>query len=146
MAGEVVDALRGLEIGPADGLGELEVSRAGAGEGGHMAAAAEDLAEIVAVGADIETFGAVDTEANGGQSDLKNLVLVDADLAGGAVDGFALAGQFVEGNAVFFDGGDHGRDLVEFSGKFGKGGVEGGAIQSGDGFGFEDFSGGVLSI
>ena len=146
MTGQIVDPLGGLEIGPADGLGEFEISGAGAGEGGHVASAAEDLAEVVTVGADIETFGAVDAEANGGQSDLKNLVFVDTDLAGGAVDGFALPSQFVEGNPVLFDGGNHRRNLVEFTGEFREGSVDRRAIQRGDRSAFEDFSGGILGI
>ena len=146
MTGQIVDPLSGLEIGPADGLGEFEVSGAGADESGHVASAAEDLAEVVAVGADIETFGAVDAEANGGQSDLKNLVFVDTDLAGGTVDGFALAGQFIEGNPVLFDGGNHRRDLVEFPREFGEGGINGRSIQGGDGLRFENFAGGVLGV
>ena len=146
VAGQVIDSLGGFEVGPADGLGEFKISRAGADESGHVTAAAEDLAEVVAVGADIEALGAVVAEADDGQGDFEDFVFVDADLAGGSVDGFALPGQFVEGNPVFFDGGNHGRNLVELAGEFGEGGLDGRSIQSGNGFGFEDFAGGVLGI
>lgn len=92
MAGEVVDPLGGFEIGPADGFAELEISRAGAGEGGHMAAGPEKSTEIVAVGADVEAFGAVNFESDGRQSDLEDLIFVDANAAGRAIDRLALAG------------------------------------------------------
>ena len=120
MTGQIVDPLGGLKIRPADRLGEFKISRAGPGEGGHMAAAAENLTEIVAIRAHIESLGAVDPESDDGQSDFEDLVFVDPDLAGGAVDGFAFPSQFIKRNPVFFDGGNHGRNLVEFAGEFGK--------------------------
>lgn len=146
MTGEVISPLGGFKIRPADGLGEFKISRAGAGEGGHMAATAENLTEIVAIRAHIESLGAVDPESDNGQSDLENLVFVDPDLASGTVDGFSFPGQFVEGHPVFFNGGNHGRNLVEFAGEFGKGSVNSRTIQGGNGFGFEDFSGGILGV
>jgi len=146
MSGKVVDALGGLEIGPADGLGKLEVSRAGADERGHMAPAAQHLAEVVAVGADIKSLGAMDPKTDDGERDFQDFVFIDAHLAGGAFNGFSFPGQLVKRNAVLLDGRDHGRNLVEFPGEFGKGGFDGTAFQGRDGPGFEDFSGGVLGI
>jgi len=146
MSGKVVDALGGFEIGPADGLGELEVSRTGADEGGHMAPAAQHLAEIVAVGTDIESLGAMDPKTDDGEGDFQNFVFIDAHLAGGTFNGFSFPGQLVERNTVLLDGRDHGRNLVEFPGEFGKGGFDGAAFEGGDGPGLKDFAGGVLGI
>lgn len=36
--------------------------------------------------------------------------------------------------------------MVEFTGEFGESGLDGGPVQSGNGFGLEDFAGGVLGI
>ena len=146
MASQVIDALGGFEIRPANRLGKLKVSGAGADEGRHVSPTAEPLAEVVAVGPHIEPLGAVDAKADDGGSDFQELIFVDADLAGGAVDRFAFPGQFIEGNAVFFDRRDHGRNLVEFPGELGKGRFDGGAIQRRNGFGLEDLAGGVLSV
>jgi len=68
-----------------------------------MAPATEESAEVVAVGADIEAFGAVDAEANAGHSDFEDFAFVDADAAWGAFDCFAFASEFVQGDAVFLD-------------------------------------------
>ena len=146
MAGKVVDPLGSLEIRPAHGFRQLEISRAGADEGGHVSAAADQLAEVVAVGADIKPFGAVNAEADNRQSNFQNLVPVDPHFAGRAVDDFALPRQFIEGNPVFLDGGDHGRDLVEFAGKFSESRLDGGAVEGRNGLGFENLAGGVLGI
>ena len=146
MAGQVVDPLGGLEIRPAHGFRQLEISRAGADEGGHMPAATEHLAEVVAVSTNIKSLRAVNAKANDGKGDFQNLIAVDADLAGGSIDHLALTGQFIKGNPVLFDGGDHGRDLIEFTGEFGKSGIDGRPVQGGDGFGFEDFACGVLGV
>ena len=146
MTGEVVDALGGFEIRPANRLGKLKVTGTSPDEGRHVSPTAEPLAEVVAVGPHIEPLGAVDAKADDGGSDFQELIFVDADLAGGAVDRFAFPGQFIEGNAVFFDRRDHGRNLVEFPGELGKGRFDGGAVQGGNRLGFQDFAGGVLGV
>ena len=146
MAGEVVDPLGGFQIRPADGFAELEISRASADEGGHVAPGSEKCAEIVTVGADIETFGAVNFESDGGEGDLEDLIFVDANAAGRTIDRLALSSQFVEGDAIFFDSGDHGRDLIKLPGKLFEGGLNGGGVERGDGAGLEHFSGRVLGI
>jgi len=146
MAGEIIDALRRFQIRPTDGFGEFEVSRTGASQGGHMSPATEQLTKIVAVSADIETLGAVDAEADERNRHFEDLIFVDADFAGRAVDGLALPGQFVEGNPVFFDGGDHRGNLVELPGEFGEDGFDGGSVQGGHRFGLEDFAGRILGV
>ena len=146
MASQVINALRGFEIRPAHRLGKLKVTGASPDEGGHVTPTAEQLAKVVAVGADIESLRAVNPKANDREGDFQDFVFVDADLAGGAVDGFALAGQFIEGDAVFFDGGDHRRNLVELAGELGEGGLDGGTIKGRHRFGLEDFAGGVLGV
>ena len=111
-----------------------------------MAPATEESAEVVTIGADIEAFGAVDAEANAGHSDFEDFAFVDADAAGGAFDCFALASEFIERDAVFFDSRNHGGNLFKLAGKLLEGGFDGGGIQVGDRFGFEDFALGILGI
>ena len=111
-----------------------------------MAPATEESAEVVTIGADIEAFGAVDAEANAGHSDFEDFAFVDADAAWGAFDCFAFASEFVEGDAVFLDSGNHGGNLFKLAGKLLEGGFDSGGIQVGDRFGFEDFALGILGI
>lgn len=146
MAGEVINSLGGFEIGPANGLRKFKVSGAGTDEGGHMASATEDGTEVMAVGTNVEALGAVNTEADAGHGDIQDFAFVDADTAGRAIDCFPFAREFIEGNAVFLDGRNHGGNLLELAGKFLEGRFDGGAIQIGDGFGFENFALGVLSV
>jgi len=80
-----------------------------------MTAAAEEGTEVVAVGPNIESFGAVDSKADRGKGDFKNLKLVDANATWGSIDRLSFAGQFVKGHAVLLDGRNHGRNLVEFA-------------------------------
>ena len=82
-----------------------------------MASGSEDGSKVVAVGANIEAFRAVDTKANDGKSDFQDLVLIDANTTGRAIDGFAFASQFVERNPIFFDRRDHGGDLIKLASK-----------------------------
>ncbi len=111
-----------------------------------MAPATEESAKVVTIGADIETFGAVDAEANAGHGDFENFAFVDADATWGAFDCFAFASEFIEGDTIFLDGGNHGGNLFKFAGKLLEGGFDGGGIQVGDRFGFEDFALGILGI
>lgn len=80
-----------------------------------MTPAAKEDAEVVAVGPNIESFGAVDAKADRGKGDFKNLELVDANAPWGSIDCLSFAGQFVKGNAVLLDGRNHGRNLVELA-------------------------------
>ena len=80
-----------------------------------MTPAAKEDAEVVAVGSNIESFGAVDAKADRGKGDFKNLELVDANPPWGAIDCLSFAGQFIKGHTVFLDGRNHGRNLVELS-------------------------------
>ena len=146
MAGKVIDPLGGFEIGPANGLRKFKVSGAGADEGGHMASATEDGAEVMTVGTNVEALGAVNTEANAGHGDFEDFAFVDADTARRAIDCFPLAREFIEGNAVLLDGGNHGGNLFELACKFLEGGFDGGTIQIGDGFGFENLALGILGV
>jgi len=111
-----------------------------------VASCSKDSAEVVTVGAHIEAFGAVDAKANCGESDIQDLILVDANATGRAIDGFAFAGEFVEGNPIFFDCRDHGRDLIKLACKFFKCGLKRGGLDRGNGLGFENFSCRVLCI
>ncbi len=111
-----------------------------------MTAAAEEGAEVVAVGSNVETFGAVDSKADRGKGDFENLELIDPDAPWGSIDRLSFAGQFVKGNAVFLDGGNHGRNLVELARELLEGSFDGGLIERGHRPGFEDFSRGVLGV
>ena len=146
MTRQVVDPLGGFEIGPANGLGEFKVPRAGADEGGHMAPATEEGPQVVAVGADIKSLGAVDAKPDDRNGNFQDFVFVDANPTRGAIDCFAFAGQLVERDAVFLDGRDHRRDLIELPGEFLESGLNLSLVQSGHGFGFENFARGVLGV
>ena len=111
-----------------------------------MTAAAKEDAEVVAVGSNIETFCAVDSKADRGKRDFKNLELVDANPPWGAIDRLSFAGQLVKRYAVFLDGGNHGGNLVELTRDLLEGSFNGSLIERGDGAGFEDFSCGVLGV
>jgi len=111
-----------------------------------MTAAAKEDAEVVAVGSNIETFCAVDSKADRGKRDFKNLELVDANPPWGAIDRLSFAGQLVKRYAVFLDGRNHGGNLVELTRELLEGSFNGNLIERGDGAGFEDFSCGVLGV
>ena len=146
MAGQIIDPLGGFKIGPANGLRKFKVSGAGTNEGGHMASATEESAEVVAISADIESFGAVNAKADAGHGDFEDFAFVDADTAGRTVDCFTFTREFIERNTVFLDGGNHRGNLFELARKFLEGRFDGGAIQVGDGFGFENFPLGILGV
>jgi len=111
-----------------------------------MTAAAKEDAEVVAVGSNIETFCAVDSKADRGKRDFKNLELVDANPPWGAIDRLSFAGQLVKRYTVFLDGRNHGGNLVELTRELLEGSFNGNLIERGDGAGFEDFSCGVLGV
>ena len=100
----------------------------------------------MAVGPNIETFCAVDSEADRGNGDFENLELIDANAPWGAIDRLSFAGQFVKGHAIFLDGRNHGRNLVELARELLEGSFDGGLIERGHRPGFEDFSRGVLGV
>ena len=146
MAGQVISPLSRLKVRPAHRFRELKITRASSSQCGHMATATEEGAEVVAVGSNVETFGAVDSKADRGKGDFENLELIDANASWGSIDRLSFAGQFVKGNAVFLDGGNHGRNLVELPRELLEGSFDGGLIERGDRAGFEDFSRGVLGV
>jgi len=92
-------------------VGDVELADPGAAEPGEMGGNAEGLADIVGEGADVGALGAFDAEADIGRGEIEELEAVDVDELGGAFDGLAFAGEFVQGDAVDLDGGDHGRGL-----------------------------------
>ena len=93
-----------------------------------MAPATEESAEVVTIGADIESFGAVNAEADAGHGDFEDFAFVDADPAWGAFDCFAFASEFIKWDSVFFDSGNHGGNLFELAGKLLEGSFDSGAI------------------
>ena len=128
MAGQVIDPFGGFEIGPANGLRKFKVSGAGTDEGGHMASATEDGAEVMTVGTNVEALGAVNAKADAGHGDFEDFAFVDADTAGRTVDCFTFTREFIEGNAVFLDGRNHRGNLFELARKLLEGRFDGGAI------------------
>ena len=128
MAGKVIDPLGGFEIGPANGLRKFKVSGAGADEGGHMASATEDGAEVMTVGTNVEALGAVNAKADAGHGDFEDFAFVDADTARRTVDCFTFTREFIERNAIFLDGGNHRGNLFELARKLLEGRFDGGAI------------------
>ena len=83
-----------------------------------MCAATEILADVVGIGANIETLAANDAKIDFRQADGLNLMGVDMHKARFALHGLALAGELVERHAVFLDRTDHGRGLVEVAMEF----------------------------
>lgn len=148
MLGEEVGAVVcvGLEGFPGNGVLEGKVSGFEAGELAEVAAAAEEFAYLMAVGADVESLGAANVEFDGGEGDVVESEGVDVDEAGFALDDFSLASEFVEGNAVFLHGGDHGRGLVEIAFELGEGIGDLLVGEGGDGAGLGDFAIGVLGV
>ena len=118
----------------------------GAAELGEGGAGAEGLADVVGEGADVGAFGAGDLEVDVGGGVGAEGEVVDVDELGGAGDGLAFAGEFVEGDAVDFDGGYHRRGLHLVA----EAGVHlGGDLVGGDGGGVaggDDLAVGVLGV
>ena len=143
---QVVDPLGGFQVGPAYGFGEFKVPRASPGEGGHVASTPKKGPEVMAVGADIKSLGAVNAKPDDRNGNFQDFVFVDANPTRRAIDRFAFAGQLVERDAVFLDGRDHRRDLIELPGEFLECRLDGGVIEGGDTFAFKNFAGGVLGV
>ncbi|MFM1944170.1 MAG: hypothetical protein RI897_3152 [Verrucomicrobiota bacterium] len=110
-----------------------------------MGAAAEFLSEVMDEGSDVGAFGAGDAEGGEGFFVGIDLERVDMDEAFLAFYFDAFAGEFIEGHAILFYGGDHGGELHLVADE-GLGGVgdflEG---HEGDGEGGEEFAVGVVA-
>lgn len=106
-----------LEIVKGDELAgeEAEVAGTCAAQGAEVRAAAELLADIVRISADVKALAAHDAEVHFGQLDARDLTVKDAHETRFALHLLALARQLVEGHAVDLDGGHHRRRLVEVS-------------------------------
>src|SRR5580692_4593994 len=78
-----------------------------------MSPASQFFADFVGVGTHIKTFAADDSKIDLLGADLLNLMRIDMDESRFPIYHLAFAGQFVEWNALFLDGGDHGRSLVK---------------------------------
>jgi hypothetical protein len=92
VAGEVVGTFGSLEVGPANRFRKFKISRASPDQSGHVPAWAKDGAKVVTVGAHIETFGAVNFEVYGRQSNFQNLVSINPHASGGAIDRLSFSG------------------------------------------------------
>ena len=137
-----------FEFGDADGVLHAEGAAAGAPQGGEVGAAAELLPDVVGVGADVEAFAAMDAEVDFAavEVDAGDVVVDDADAAAFALDVLPFAGEFVAGDAVDFDGGVHGRGLVEFTAVVFEGGADVAFAEGVDGVGGGDAAVGVLGV
>jgi hypothetical protein len=111
-----------------------------------MAATSQEDPKVIAVGANIEPLGAVNTKPDDRKGDFEDFISVHPDPAWRAVDGLSFTRKFVEGDPVFFDGGYHWRDLIELARKLLKSGFDDGLIERGDRFGFEDFTLCILGV
>ena len=98
-----------------EGIGDMEIPAGGSAKGRHDSTAAELVSNIRAKCTDISAFGAVDAERGIGEIDREELEGEHGDGAWLALDGDALARQFVEWFAVLLDGGDHGGDLLLYA-------------------------------
>src|SRR5271156_3136803 len=78
-----------------------------------MSPASQLFADFVGVGPHIKTFAADDSKIDFLWADLLNLMRIYMDESRFPIHHLAFAGQFVERNALFLDGGDHGRGLVK---------------------------------
>lgn len=96
-----------------DGLRKRKASGPCPAQGRHTAAAAERAAQIVAERAHIRPLGAADAKNILRPLPFQQLQLVDGDAAGLPLDLFAPAGQLIELLAADFNGGIHGRDLLD---------------------------------
>ena len=79
------------------------------------------ISDVMGIGADIEPLAANNLEINLGRLHIKNLMGVDVDEAGFALDGLSLTSQLVERHPVFLDRRNHGRSLVKVTVVLGKG-------------------------
>jgi len=129
-----------------DGVFDLVFSGTEAAEGGEVSSAAEDLAKLMNETADVGALGAGDLERGDGWFAVMEFELVDVDEAGFAFYFDAFAGEFVEGHAVLFDGGDHGRDLHLVAAEGGGGRIDLVEGDGGDGERGDEFSVGVVAI
>ncbi len=68
-----------------------------------MSPAAEFVADIKGIGSDIKSFGADHAKVNFGEANVFDFVSIDMNETRFPFHHFALAGEFVEGDAVFFD-------------------------------------------
>lgn len=138
----------GFERGDADGFFDAEGAGAAAPQGGEVGAAAEQLADVVGVGADVEAFAAADAKVDfgAGEVDAQDVVLADGDVPRLPLDALPFAGEFVAGDAVDFDGGVHGRGLVEAAAVVLEGGADGVGAELVGGAGGDDLAVGVLAV
>ena len=103
---------QGLQVLEGHALGVGELAAGGAAEFREMGAAAELLPEVVRKGANISAFAGAHDKINLRRLPARELILGYADEARLARNFLAFARGFVEGHAVDFYGGKHGRRLV----------------------------------
>src|ERR1700730_12796269 len=81
----------------------------------EMRSATERLADIVRVGPNVKALAANHAEINFRRLDPVDRIPINMHQAWFALDGFSLAGKFVERNAALFDGRNHWRHLVKIA-------------------------------
>ena len=100
-----------LDLVDGDGVVEVEISALDSAQFEHVCATAEPAAEIRTDGANVCSFGAMNSEIHIRQFDASDIKGMDGDFAGLPFDGLSFARQFVQWLAVEFNGGDHGGRL-----------------------------------
>src|SRR5688572_8948410 len=80
-----------------------------------MRPAAERLADIMRVGANVETLAANDAEIDFRRGDPPDRIAIDMHQPRLALHGFSLPREFVKRHAALLDRRDHGRHLVEIA-------------------------------
>ena len=92
-----------LELIGREGHVDVKADRLRAAESIEMGSASEVMADVVRVGADVEPLAADHPEVDLGQPCSEDLVGVDVNETGLALDRLALTVQLVEGYAVLLD-------------------------------------------
>lgn len=108
-----MDGVSRLERGEGNGGLEGAVADGFANEGGHHGIGAEGASEVSAEATDIGTAVAGDSQSEVGIGDVDAVEGVDGDLACGDIDRESISGELVGTNAIEFDGGVGGWDLLD---------------------------------
>lgn len=129
-----------FECGKIDVSFDGKFSAAGATEFLQMSAASQDGTDVVGVGPHVKSLAANDAEFDVRKCYFLDFIMEDGDGPFLAFDFLALASEFVKGDAVFLDGTDHRRELVEVALKLIERGGDLFAREFGHGLGLQGFA------
>ena len=111
-----------------------------------MCTALEVLPQLVREAADVGALGAMHAETRGGFGVLTELVRINMNRLGLALDGLAIAGELIKRHTIFFNGGNHRRFLLDVAGEFSRGEVECVAVEWRHRRGVGYFALGVIAV